>query len=126
MGWRRKAPVEPDVEWAMSVQELEPSDEPAEATLAPPPPPPASAQVRRTPRVDLQRAVLMMCAVVATLALVVTALMQRDLRDFSRRESCFLEAQYRAFADPESDNDPADLRDALAECGVEFSEADEG
>jgi hypothetical protein len=125
MRLRRKASPEPDVEWTMSVHDLEPSETPVDSSSALPPPPPAPTPVRRTPRIDLQRALLTMCAVVAALALVATAFMQRDLRDSNRRQTCFLESQYRAFADSGSFDNPDDLRDALADCGVTFPEPDD-
>lgn len=125
MRLRRKAPAAPDVEWTMSVHDLEPSEAPVDPSSVLPPPPPAPTPVRRTPRIDLQRALLAMCAVVAALALVASAFMQRDLRDSNRRQTCFLESQYRAFADSGSFDNPDDLRETLAECGVDFPDPED-
>ena len=125
MAWRRKVVTEPEVEWTRPVQELDPAEAPGEPSAALPPPPPAPLPVHRTPRVDLQRAVLTACAVIGALALVVTALMQRDLRDASRRENCFLESQFRAFTVSESPGDGDDMRTYLGDCGIELPDEDD-
>jgi hypothetical protein len=125
MAWRRKVVTEPEVEWTRPVQELEAAAAPVEPSLALPPPPPAPTPVHRIPRVDPQRAVLTACAVIGALALVATALMQRDLRDASRRQNCFVEAQYRTFADTGSIQDQERFGDLLAECGVDLRDPDD-
>jgi len=122
MAWRRKVVTEPEVEWTRPVQELEPAGAPGEPSLALPPPPPAPTPVHRTPRTDPQRALLTACAVIGALALIATALMQRDLRDAARRENCFLEAQFRTFTANESIGDAEDVRAYLADCGVDLPE----
>jgi hypothetical protein len=125
MAWRRKVLAAPEVEWTTPVHDLEPPEASTDDGLAPPPPAPAATAVGRTPRVDPQRAVLTACAVIATLALVATALMQRDTRDASRRQNCFVEAQYRSFAGNGSFDDPDEFRDALADCGVDLPDPDD-
>ena len=125
MVWRRKVVTEPEVEWTRPVQELEPAEAPGDPSLALPPPPPAPTPVHRAPRVDPQRAVLTACAVIGALALVATALMQRDLRDANRRENCFLEAQFRAFTVSQSPGDGEDMRTYLGDCGIELPDDEE-
>jgi hypothetical protein len=125
MALRRKVLAPPEVEWTTTIHDLEPTEEPVGPGLAPPPPPPADATVRRSPKVGLQQAVLVACAVIATLALVATALVQRDVRDSSQRQTCLMEAQYRSFADGGSFDDADRFRESLAACGVDLPDPDE-
>jgi hypothetical protein len=51
--------------------------------------------------------------------------MVRDQRDATRRQNCFVEAQYRTFAGGGSFDDADDFRESLADCGVDLPEPED-